>query len=345
MKPLLECIPNFSEGRDPDTLRALAAAIRSVPDVALLHQDVSAGAHRTVLTFAGAPGAVIEAAYRAIEAAATTIDMRQQTGVHPRIGAVDVCPFVPLSGITITEAVTWVDQLAARVGTTLNVPVYLYEHNSRQLHRKYLPQLRRGEYEGLAQKLTDPRWTPDYGPESFQPRVGATVMGVRDLLVAFNLSLQGISPEQVTEIAKRLRETGVSGNPLRPGEAVRGLLPATRVIGWYQADYKTAQLSMNLLDYRKTSPLQAYLAAEALVQAAGGTIVGAELIGLMPEVCLLEAGRYRSPGRGDTEDWVRAGIEQLKLDRLRPFVPDAQILEYRLRAVGSLQEDEQIGLL
>ncbi|RYD51746.1 MAG: glutamate formimidoyltransferase [Sphingobacteriales bacterium] len=345
MKPLLECIPNFSEGRDTDTLHKLAAAIRSVPEVALLHEDVSDGANRTVMTFAGPPQAVIEAAYRALKVAATTIDMRKQAGVHPRIGAVDVCPFVSLTGMTQDEAVSLVNGLAQRVGTGLNLPVYLYEQNSQQLHRKYLPQIRRGEYEGLAQKMTDPRWVPDYGPETFQPRVGATVMGVRNLLVAFNLSVRGVSPEQVTEIAKRLRETGVSGNPLRPGEAVRGRLPATRVIGWYQTDYDTAQLSMNLLDYRKTTPLQAYLAAEELVQAAGGTIIGSELIGLMPEACLLEAGRYRPSGRDSVESLVQTGIEQLRLDRLRPFRPDAQILEYRLRAVGLLKDAEQIGLL
>jgi glutamate formiminotransferase/formiminotetrahydrofolate cyclodeaminase len=345
VKPLLECIPNFSEGRNPDTLRQLAAAIRSVPEVALLHEDVSAGANRTVMTFAGPPQAVTEAAYRALEVAATTIDMRIQAGVHPRIGAIDVCPFVPLTGMPQDDAVSLVKELAQRVGTTLSIPVYLYEHNSQQLHRKYLPQIRRGEYEGLAQKMTGPRWVPDYGPETFQPKVGATVMGVRNLLVAFNLSLHGISPEQVTGIAKRLRETGASGNSLRPGEAARGQLAATRVIGWYQTDYDTAQLSMNLLDYRKTSPLQAYLAAEELIHAAGGTIIGSELIGLMPEACLLEAGRYRYSGSGPVELLVQAGIEQLKLDRLRPFRPEAQILEYRLRAVGLLQDDEQIGPL
>ncbi len=350
MKPLLECIPNFSEGRNPETIAALAQAIESVPGVALLHQDVSAGANRTVMTFAGQPEAVIEAAYRALKTAAQRIDMRRQAGVHPRIGATDVCPFVPLAGIEVSEAVALVDALAERVGKELHIPVFLYEENATQLHRKTLPQIRRGEYEGLAEKIKDPRWKPDYGPQTFNAATGATVLGVRKLLVAFNISLKGIGLEAVREMAVRLRETGASGRQLQEGEAPRGLLPAVRVIGWYQPDYDTAQLSMNLLDYHITPPLTAFLAAEALTREYGGEIIGSELIGLMPEACLLEAGRYFISGnkgeisgnKGEISgnkggfSLQEAGIRQLKLDGQRPFLPDAQILEYRLREAGLL---------
>lgn len=348
MKPLLECIPNFSEGQNPETIAALANAIQSVPGVALLHKDISPGANRTVMTFAGPPEAVIAAAYRVLQTAAERIDMRAQAGVHPRIGATDVCPFVPLAGITASEAIALVAALAKRVGETLNIPVFLYEQNATLPFRKTLPQIRRGDYEGLAEKLKDPRWLPDYGPQAFQPRVGATVMGVRKLLVAFNISLRGIGLDAVREMAARLRETGVSGKRLNAGEAPRGLLPATRAIGWYQSDYDTAQLSMNLLDYLITSPLKAFLAAEALAHEYGGEIIGSELIGLMPEACLLEAGRYFISGNkggisGNKDKFsgnsahfslVEAGIRQLKLDGQRPFLAEAQILEYRLREAG-----------
>lgn len=337
MKPLLECIPNFSEGRNEATLSAIAAAISAVPGVALLHQDVSAGANRTVMTFAGAPAAVTEAAYNAIKTAAETIDMRTQAGVHPRIGATDVCPFVPLAGMEVAEAAALVDALAKRVGEALGIPVFLYEANARQPHRKALPQIRRGEYEGLSQRISDPRWAPDYGPKTFNATAGATVMGVRKLLVAFNISLKGLDLNAVREIAVRLRETGPSGRQLAPGEAPRGLLPATRVIGWHQADYDTAQLSMNLLDYQITSPLKAFLAAGALAHEYGGEIIGSELIGLMPEGCLLEAGEYFISGNAalfSPKSILESGIEQLKLNRLRPFFPESQILEYRLKTKG-----------
>ncbi len=337
MNPLLECIPNFSEGRNPETLAAIAAAISAVPGVALLHQDVSPGANRTVMTFAGAPEAVIEAAYQSIKTAAEKIDMRTQAGVHPRIGATDVCPFVPLAGMETEEAVTLVDALAKRVGEALGIPVFLYETNAKAPHRKALPQIRRGEYEGLSQRMQEPRWQPDYGPKAFNAAAGATVMGVRKLLVAFNISLKGLDLEAVREIAVRLRETGPSGKQLAIGEAPRGLLPATRVIGWHQADYDTAQLSMNLLDYHITSPLKAFLAAEALAHEYGGEIIGSELIGLMPEACLIEAGAHYISGNAapfSPKALLEAGIEQLKLDRLRPFFPETQILEYRLKAEG-----------
>lgn len=342
MSPLLQCIPNFSEGRNPETIAALAEAIRSVEGVALLHQDVSAGANRTVMTFAGAPKAVIEAAFRAMKVAAARIDMRTQDGVHPRIGATDVCPFVPLRGMEEKEAVALVDALAKRVGDELNIPIYLYEQNATQPHRRALPQIRRGEYEGLEAKMKSPLWIPDYGPGNFNKKSGATVMGVRGVLVAFNISLRGVGLEAVQEIASRLRETGVSGKQLSPGEAPRGLFAAARVIGWHQADYDTAQLSMNLLDYHITSPLTAFLAAEKMVQEYGGEIIGSELIGLMPESCLIEAGQHFLSQNNETLSVEEAGVQQLKLAGLRPFSLDTQILEHRLRAVGLLEKEENI---
>ncbi len=342
MLPLLQCIPNFSEGRNGKTIAALAEAIESVQDVALLHQDVSAGANRTVMTFAGAPEAVTEAAFRAIKVASERIDMRTQEGVHPRIGATDVCPFVPLWGMEATEVVALVNALGKRVGKELGVPVYLYEQNATQPHRRALPQIRRGEYEGLEAKMKNPLWTPDYGLGTFNARSGATVMGVRGVLVAFNLSLRGMGMKEVREMAARLRETGVSGKQLLSGELPRGLLPATRVIGWHQADYDTAQLSMNLLDYRITSPLVALLAAEKMAEEYGGEIIGSELIGLMPKSCLAEAGKHFLSQNSAALSLEEAGIRQLKLDALRSFSPDVQVLENRLRTVGLLGKGERI---
>ncbi len=325
MKPLLECVPNFSVGNNAPALSAIGNAIESVPQVALLHQDCSAGAARTVMTFAGDPEAVAEAAFRAIAAAAEHIDMRRQLGVHPRMGATDVCPLVPLQGITMEETVQLSRKLAARIGSELNIPVYLYEHSSNAAHRKTLPQIRRGQYEGLEAKMRLPGWVPDYGPAAFNAAAGATILGARDILVAFNVSIRGATPETASKIAARLRESA-------------GGLPKLRAIGWHQADYDSAQVSMNLLDYRITSPLAAFGACEKEARAAGATITGSELIGLMPESCLLEAGIYRlqqqhADGKSKAEI-LSAGVQQLRLNAVRPFNTEEQILEQACARAG-----------
>jgi glutamate formiminotransferase/formiminotetrahydrofolate cyclodeaminase len=325
MKKILECVPNFSVGDDVNALSAIAGAIERIAGVALLHQDRSPGAARTVMTFAGEPEAVTEAAFEAIKVAAAHIDMRIQKGVHPRIGTTDVCPLIPLQGITMAETVQLSEALAMRVGTELGIPVYLYEHSTTAVHRKTLPQIRKGQYEGLEAKMNLPEWQPDYGPATFNAAAGATVMGARDILVAFNISLSGGLTGAAGKIAARMRESA-------------GGLPKLRAIGWHQPDYNSSQVSMNLLDYRVTSPLAAFLACAAAAQDFGAEIVGSELIGLMPESCLLEAGTYllqqtALPAKTDAEI-LRAGVQQLRLDAVRPFETEHQILERALAAAG-----------
>ncbi len=340
MRPLLQCVPNFSEGRDPARIAHIADAVRGVDGAALLHIDTSPAANRSVFTIAGEPAAVEEAAFRAIAAAAEMIDMRTQGGVHPRIGATDVCPFVPLGGLPLEAALGAASRVGQRVGTELRIPIYLYEHSAAAAHRRALPDIRKGHYEGLAEKMLHPDWAPDFGPKDFNPAAGATVMGARDLLVAFNISLATKDVTIATRIAAALRERGgmltaADGSKSR----VAGLLPKARAIGWYMADYENAQVSMNLLDYRVTSPLDAFEACRRVAEKMGTEVVGAELIGCMPETCLLQAGRFRAMQRGleslnDAAMLVHEGILHLKLSALKPFDPQEQVLEYALRNAG-----------
>lgn len=330
-KPVLECVPNFSEGRDSWKIDAIASAIRRVPGVALLHIDSSPAANRTVMTFAGDPRAVVEAAFKAIKAAAEVIDMSAQEGVHPRIGATDVCPLIPLNGMSMEEADQCAQQLGQRVGAELGIPVYLYEHSARGNHRRALPDIRKGQYEGFAEKMQQPDWAPDYGPKVFIPASGATVIGARDILVAFNISLDTNDIDKAHEIAGRLRSRGV----VVDGVKVPGLLKKTRAIGWYMADYDQAQVSLNLLDYRVTAPLQAFEACKAIAEELGVTIAGSEVIGLIPEECLLEAGVYALVKNGSPADLpkdlvLHEAIKYMGLNRLKPFEPQEKILEYCL---------------
>ncbi|PZF71209.1 glutamate formimidoyltransferase [Taibaiella soli] len=331
---ILECVPNFSEGKDPVKINAIADAIRSVPGVKLLHIDISPAANRTVMTFAGEPEAVVEAAFRAIKKASEIIDMREQGGVHPRIGATDVCPLVPLSGITMDEAVAWSKNLAERAGA-LGIPVYLYEYSAEKPYRKALPDIRKGEYEGLAEKMKNAEWVPDFGPKEFVPEKGATVIGARDILVAFNISLNTQDVTKASYIADRIRERGhfITENGKR--KRIPGLMPKVRAIGWYMADFECAQVSMNLLDYRISSPLQVWEACTAVASELGVTLLGSELIGLMPEACLIEAGTFsylkrQLPIPEDRQLLIYAAIEYLGLNKVKPFDPQEKILEYAL---------------
>ncbi len=339
MSPLLECVPNFSTA-DPNTVAALVDAA-AVPGAAVLHTDSSAAAARTVITIAGAPEAVVEAAFRATAAAARHIDMRAQTGIHPRIGATDVCPLVPLLGLSREEAVAHADTLARRVGSELGIPVYLYEHSAAAAHRIALPDIRRGQYEGFAQKMMLSEWAPDYGPPTLNPAAGATVIGARDILVAFNIALDTTDAAAAARIAARLRSSGFR-TKAADGSTIctPGLLQGARAIGWYNADYGAAQVSFNLLDYRSASPLKAYNACAALAALEGLRITGAEIIGLVPEACLVEAGTYGRMERGEDVSsishslLVHEGIDVLGLSRLRPFNAGEQVLEWALERAG-----------
>jgi glutamate formiminotransferase len=335
----MECVPNFSEGRDKQKIEQIAEAIREVDGVQLLNIDSSPAANRTVMTFAGVPDAVCEAAYRSIKKAAELIDMRTQVGVHPRIGATDVCPFVPLRHMTMNEAVAQSLKLGQRVGEELGIPVFLYEHSARAPHRRALPAIRKGQYEGMAEKIKQPEWTPDFGPSELNLQTGATVIGARHLLVAFNVSLHTTDVTKVNAIAEEMREARYVTDETGARKKVQGLLPKLRALGWYMADYGHAQVSMNLLDYAVTSPLKAWETCLLLASKMGITMAGSEVIGLIPEACLLEAGAYsfmrkKLPVPEDAELLVHEAINYLKLSRLKPFEPQHKVLEYTLRNAG-----------
>jgi len=351
MSALIECVPNFSAGRDLDVVRQITARIESVEGATLLHVDPGKATNRTVVTFAGAPGPVAEAAFRAIAAAAELIDMRQHTGAHPRMGATDVCPLVPVSGITMEETAEYARRLGERVGRELGIPVYLYEAAQSIPARKNLATIRAGEYEGLARKLADPAWKPDFGPAAFNPRSGATVIGARDFLVAFNVNLNTTSTRRANAVAFDIRE---SGRPQRKGDPLTGpvvkdaagqpvLIPgslkAVKAIGWFIEEYGLAQVSMNLTDIQVTPLHVAFDEVSRAAEARGVRVTGSELVGLIPLSAMLEAGRYflrkqqRSTGVSDGE-LIRIAVASMGLEDLTSFVPEERIIEYRLRRPG-----------
>ncbi|NOT07222.1 MAG: glutamate formimidoyltransferase [Gemmatimonadales bacterium] len=348
MPALIECVPNFSEGRNLDLIRQITARIESVEGATLLHVDPGQATNRTVVTFAGAPEAVVEAAFRAIAAAAELIDMRHHTGEHPRMGATDVCPLVPIAGITMEETARLARDLGERVGRELGIPVYLYEAAQPNPARKNLSVIRAGEYEGLPAKLQDPAWKPDFGPTAFNAKSGATVIGARDFLVAFNVNLNTTSTRRANAVAFDVRESGRpkrEGNPLT-GKIVTdaagtpvmipGTLRAVKAIGWYIEEYGIAQVSMNLTDLGVTPLHTAFDESCRAAQARGLRVTGSELVGLIPLKALLDAGRYflqkqqRSAGVSETE-LLRLAVRSLGLDDLCPFDPRERIIEYRLK--------------
>ncbi|KAA5537227.1 glutamate formimidoyltransferase [Taibaiella lutea] len=325
--PLLECIPNFSEGQNEAVINEIREAVESVKDQYLLHIDPSPAANRTVFTFAGNPDNVIEAAFQAIKVAAEKIDMRFQHGTHPRLGSTDVCPLVPLANISMDEAVAYSKRLAERVANELNIPVYLYEYSATEPHRKTLPQIRKGQYERLQEKIKTAGWKPDSGNELSDnweqvSRTGATIIGARNILVAFNISLNTRDERIAKQIAQKMRSS--SG----------GILPELRAIGWFMEDFDTAQVSMNLLDYRVTSPLKVWEVCKALAATLNVKPIGCEVVGLIPESCVLEAGGWNFTDdllEENRKILINAGIKYLGLDLVKPFNPDEKILEYALK--------------
>jgi glutamate formiminotransferase/formiminotetrahydrofolate cyclodeaminase len=348
---LIECVPNFSEGRDPEVIRQITAAIGAVNGATLLHIDPGKATNRTVVTFAGEPEPVVEAAFQAVRRAAELIDMRHHQGEHPRLGATDVCPLIPVAGVTLEEAAQWSRQLAERVGRELGIPVYLYEAAQPNPARKNLAVIRAGEYEGLARKMADPAWAPDFGPPAFNARSGATVIGARDFLVAFNVNLNTTSTRRATAVAFDVREAGRprrEGNPLTgkvitdaQGEPVMvpGSLKAVKAIGWFIPEYGIAQVSMNLTDLSVTPLHVAFDEVCRRAEARGLRVTGSELVGLVPLSALLDAGRHylrkqqRSLGVPEGE-LLKIAIRSLGLEELAPFKPEERILEYRLRPAG-----------
>ena len=348
-KAIIECVPNFSEGRDPAVIQAITDAIAAVGGVELLDVDPGKATHRTVVTFVGGPEAVIEAAFQGIKQAAARIDMRKHKGEHPRMGATDVCPLIPVSGITLEETAEWARRLGERVGRELGIPVYLYEAAASRPERKNLATIRAGEYEGLAEKMKQADWQPDFGPAVFNPTAGATVIGARDFLVAYNVNLNTTSERRANSVAFDVREKGRvlrEGNPVTgkvltdaQGEPLRsaGMCKGVKAIGWFIEEYGVAQVSMNITDIRQTALHEAYEACRKSAEARGLRVTGSELVGLVPLSVMLDAGRYylglqqRSLGVSE-EELIKIAVKSMGLDELGPFDPQQKIIEYKLRA-------------
>lgn len=345
---LIECVPNFSEGKDLLVIKQITDEIIKVEGIKLLDVDPGKATNRTVVTFVGPPEQVVEAAFRAIKKAAEVIDMRKHKGEHPRMGATDVCPLVPVSGISMDEVVEYAHKLAKKVGNELNIPVYCYEYAAFNEQRRNLANCRSGEYEGLPQKLKKAEWKPDFGPAVFNAVAGATAIGARDFLVAYNINLNTTSVRRANAIAFDIREKGRlkrEGNPIT-GKIVKdekgnpisipGTLKACKAIGWYIEEYGIAQISINLTNISITP---VHIAFEEVCKKAnerGLRVTGSELVGLIPLKAMLDAGKYflkkqkRSLGVTESEI-IKIAVKSLGLDDLKPFNPDEKIIEYILK--------------
>jgi len=359
---IIECVPNFSEGRKPEVIEAIAQSIRQVEGVKLLDVDPGKATNRTVMTMAGAPERVIEAAFQAIRTAASLIDMRHHHGEHPRMGATDVCPLIPIHGITMEETAAFAHQLGQRVGHELKIPVYMYEAAATRPERKNLATIRAGEYEGFAKKIKEPDWQPDYGPGTFNDGAGASVIGARDFLIAYNVNLNTRSERKANSVAFDVREKGRvkrKGDPIH-GEIIRdeqgepmreeGMCKGVKAIGWYIEEYQMAQVSMNITDTKLTS---LHTAFDACVKSAGERglrVTGSELVGLVPLQVMLDAGRHYLKMQGMSEgvnemELIHTAVRSMGLDEIAPFDPKKKIIEYLLvdDQMKKLQELSLIG--
>lgn len=342
---IIECVPNFSEGVNMDIIKQITNDIETIEGVQLLDVDPGKATNRTVVTFVGNPQAVIDAAFVAIKKAGELIDMRTHKGEHPRMGATDVCPLIPISGISVEDTVVFANKLAKRVAEELNIPTYLYEYAAKADYRRNLADIRSGEYEGLAAKIVKPEWAPDYGSATFNERSGATVIGVRDFLIAYNVNLNTTSTRRANSVAFDVREKGrqktdANGKVVKDekGEAVwePGLLKSVKAIGWFIEEYGIAQISMNLTNMHTTPLHVAFDTCVERAAARGMRVTGSELVGLVPLEAMLEAGKYflrkqqRSVGVSEAE-LIRIAVRSMGLDELAPFDPQKKIIEYRLR--------------
>ncbi|AMR30212.1 glutamate formimidoyltransferase [Mucilaginibacter sp. PAMC 26640] len=336
MNQIIECVPNFSEGINREAIGEIAAAIQSVAGVKLLNVDPGMAANRTVITFAGEPAAVVEAAFLAIKKAGELIDMRCQKGEHPRMGATDVCPLIPLKNITLTETAKYAEQLARRVGDELQIPVYLYEYSQPNKSRSNLSVIRAGEYEGFFKKIKLPQWKPDFGPAENDPKRGATVIGARNFLIAYNVNLGSSSVAVAADIAAEIRESGRKiKNADGTSEMVPGLLKNVKAIGWYIEEYGKAQVSMNLTDINITPIHIVFDQVSNVAEKIGVEVTGSELIGLMPLHSIVEAGRYFADKNNLKEELkedklIQIAVDSMGLNELGPFNPQERIIEYLL---------------
>jgi len=346
-KQLIECVPNFSEGRNLDIIRQITDEIEKVDGVKLLDVDPGKATNRTVVTFVGEPKPVIEAAFLAIKKASEVIDMSKHSGEHPRMGATDVCPLIPIANITLDEVADYARKLGKRAGDELDIPFYLYEHAASKKERKNLANVRSGEYEGLADKLKDSKWKPDFGPAEFNSTAGATAIGARDFLIAYNVNLNTASVRRANSVAYDVREKGRikrTGDPItgpivydKNGQKVwkKGSCKSVKAIGWFIEEYGFAQISMNITDISKTSLHKAFEECRKSATKRGMRVTGSELVGLVPKKVMIEAGKYylveqgRSTGIAE-EEIIDCAIRSLGLNELGPFDPKKKIIEYML---------------
>ncbi len=350
---LVECVPNFSEGRNEKVIDAITDAIRAVSGVNLLDVDPGYSTNRTVVTFVGQPDQVVEAAYQAIMRAAQLIDMRKHRGEHPRMGATDVCPFVPVSGVSMAQCVELAQRLGERVGRDLGIPIYLYAEAAQKAERRSLADIRQGEYEALNEKMKDSAFAPDFGPKTFNAASGATVIGARQFLIAYNVNLNTRSKKIANEIAFNIREAGrakrnaageiekdAAGNTVK----VAGTLKEVRAVGWYVDEYQRAQVSINLTNFEVTSLHQAFDEVCRQAESMGVRVTGSEIVGLVPLQPMLAAGRHylrkqgRSAGVSETEI-VECAVQSLGLAELSPFAAREKIIEYRVAPEGKFLRD------
>lgn len=351
-KQIIECVPNFSEGRDMDILKEIANTIRSVQGVKLLDVDPGKATNRTVMTFVGEPADVIEGAFQAIKKAHELIDMSKHSGEHPRMGATDVCPLIPISNISMDEVVEWAHKLGKRVGKELGLSGYFYENAASAPERRNLATVRAGEYEGLNKKIVDPQWKPDFGPATFNAKYGATAIGARDFLIAYNVNLNTTSVRRANSVAFDVREKGRikrEGNPVtgtivrdENGEALRvtGTCKSVKAIGWFIDEYGLAQISMNLTNINDTTLHEAFEACRASANRRGLRVTGSELVGLVPKQVMIDAGKHylqaqeRSVGLPD-EEIIRIAVKSMGLDELGEFDIRKKVIEYRMEDEGA----------
>src|SRR5213596_3013445 len=349
MEKLIECVPNFSEGRDEKIIRQITDAIKSADGVSLLDVDPGATTNRTVVTFVGSPEAAVEAAFRGIQKASELIDIRKHKGAHPRMGATDVCPFIPVSNVSWEEAIACARKLGKRVGDELRIPVYLYEKAAKDKSRSNLAVIRAGEYEGFAEKIRQPEWKPDFGLAKLNEKAGATAIGAREFLIAYNVNLNTKSVRRANSVAFVVREQGrfktedgtPSGKKILDanGEPVRvpGMLKHVKAIGWFVKEYGIAQVSMNLTNIEET-PLHA--AFDACLEAAGKRglrVTGSEIVGMVPKKCLTDAGRYFlrkqkwSEGASE-EELIDIAVRSMGLSELKHFYPKEKVIELKIES-------------
>ena len=352
MTKIIECVPNFSEGRDMSVIDKITAEIKKVSGVKLLDVDPGYDTNRTVVTFVGEPEPVKQAAFAAVKKSHELIDMRHHKGAHPRFGACDVCPIIPVSGVTMDECVEIAHDLGKRLGEELDYPVYFYEYAATKPERRNLATVRSGEYEGLEAKLKDPNWKPDFGPAEFRPTKGATAVSARDFLIAYNINLNTTNAKKANAIALRLREQGypekdADGNPKLDANGKKvmhpGMFKNCKAIGWYVDDFKRAQISINLTNYHVTNMYHVFDAASKLAEEKGLRVTGSEIVGVLPKEALIEAGIHYLEKQGtcagqSEAELIKIAEQSLGLSDVVKFKPEDKIIEYMVKETKGLSD-------